>query len=68
MFACVWWDDRTHKVLAQSEKDKSTTAQAAMKVADELMGAAHPIWPNRGRHIVASLVADKWHQKKAGSV
>ncbi len=32
------------------------------RIADELMKQDHPIWPNRSRQIIQSLVENQWHR------
>lgn len=61
------WDNSifvmTRRVLALAEKEKTTTSVAANKIADELMKVPHPIWPDRTRQIVKSIVDSDWHKK-----
>ena len=33
------------------------------RIADELMQQPHPIWPDRSRQIIKSIVDSDWHKK-----
>lgn len=61
------WDNSiflmTKKVLDRAAAEGVTTSTAANRTADELARVDHPIWPNRGRDIIAGLVADRWHER-----
>jgi len=49
------------KVLKESNSSNKTTAEIALKIADELSKVNHPIFGHRGKEIIKSLVEDKWH-------
>eukprot|EP00455_Lapot_gusevi_P052883 TRINITY_DN813_c0_g1_i14.p1 TRINITY_DN813_c0_g1~~TRINITY_DN813_c0_g1_i14.p1 ORF type:complete len:233 (+),score=60.02 TRINITY_DN813_c0_g1_i14:106-804(+) len=51
----------TQQVLSLSKQEKITTAQAAIRIAEELMKEPHPIWGHRSQQIINSLVEDRWH-------
>jgi len=51
----------TLQVLKEGENGV-TPAKAAIKIADELSLTDHPIFGHRGRQIIDSLVANKWHK------
>lgn len=59
------WDNAlfvvTRRILNRAVEDRVTTSTAANRLADELAREDHPIWPDRGRQIIAGLVADEWH-------
>ncbi len=50
------------KVLEEARARGVPPAKAAARMADELSLQNHPIFGHRGRQIIASLVADRWHE------
>ena len=62
------WDNAvfnvTKRTLAFADDKGITTAAAATHLADELARAEHPIWGHRGRAIIRSLVASRWHERE----
>jgi glutamate dehydrogenase/leucine dehydrogenase len=61
------WDNAvyviTQRILERSAQEETTTSTAANLLADELARQDHPIWPDRGRQIIAGLVADGWQAR-----
>ncbi len=51
----------TRRVLHKSCSTSTPSAEIAMHLADRLSLEEHPIFGHRGRQIIASLVADRWH-------
>ncbi|HEX9736489.1 MAG TPA: Glu/Leu/Phe/Val dehydrogenase dimerization domain-containing protein [Thermoanaerobaculia bacterium] len=51
---------RTSEVLRRAEESGTTPAEEAERLAGELAGEPHPIWPDRGRQIIDDLVASGW--------
>ncbi|PIK58032.1 putative glutamate dehydrogenase A-like [Apostichopus japonicus] len=51
----------TKATIAKADKDGISTHEAANRIADELSLQLHPIWPNRSKEIIESLVNAKWH-------
>jgi glutamate dehydrogenase/leucine dehydrogenase len=59
----------THRILRESRVQGITPVGAANQVADRLVEERHPIWGERARDIVESLVAERWHEQVgSGSV
>ncbi|MFQ5824934.1 MAG: Glu/Leu/Phe/Val dehydrogenase [bacterium] len=52
------------KVLQESCETGAPPANVALRMADKLSLKEHPIFGHRGRQIIDSLVADRWHEKK----
>jgi glutamate dehydrogenase/leucine dehydrogenase len=52
----------TLQVLRKSCSTGTPTAEIAMRLADRLSLEEHPVFGHRGRQIIASLVADHWHE------
>ena len=52
----------TLRVLEKSCSTGTPTAEIAMQLADRLSLEEHPIFGHRGRQIIDSLVADRWHE------
>jgi len=52
----------TLRVLRESKRTGEPTGRIAVRQAEKLSLARHPIFGHRGRQIIASLVADRWHQ------
>jgi glutamate dehydrogenase/leucine dehydrogenase len=52
----------TRRVLHKSCSTSTPSAEIAMHLADRLSLEEHPIFGHRGRQIIASLVADRWHE------
>jgi leucine dehydrogenase len=52
----------TRRVLHKSCSTSTPSAEIAMSLADRLSLEEHPIFGHRGRQIIASLVADRWHK------
>ncbi|XP_033114643.1 leucine dehydrogenase-like isoform X2 [Anneissia japonica] len=53
----------TNKILRKAEDDNITPVEAANEIADKLSRDLHPIWPNRSKQIIKSLVDNEWHLK-----
>ncbi|XP_071960874.1 leucine dehydrogenase-like [Antedon mediterranea] len=53
----------TNKILKKAEDDNITPVEAANEIADKLSRELHPIWPNRSKQIIKSLVDNEWHLK-----
>lgn len=51
---------RALEVFRRAEASGRSTAQEAELLADELAREDHPLWPGRGRQIIAHLVASGW--------
>jgi glutamate dehydrogenase/leucine dehydrogenase len=60
------WDNAvyviTKRILDTARERCTSTTRAAEELADRLMQAPHPMFPGRSRAIIASLLANKWHQ------
>ncbi|XP_023233911.1 uncharacterized protein LOC111633554 [Centruroides sculpturatus] len=54
----------TKKILHEASKKHITVLEAANQLANELSLHNHPLWPNRAKMIVRSLVEGEWHQGK----
>ena len=52
----------TRRVLHKSCSTSTPSAEIAMHLADRLSLEEHPIFGHRGRQIIASLKADRWHE------
>ncbi len=52
----------TLRVLRKACSSGMPSAEIAMRLADRLAREEHPIFGHRGRQIIASLTADRWHQ------
>jgi len=52
----------TRRVLHKSCSTATPSAEITMHLADRLSLEEHPIFGHRGRQIIASLVADRWHE------
>ncbi|MFQ5771080.1 MAG: Glu/Leu/Phe/Val dehydrogenase [bacterium] len=50
------------QVLKESRDTGEPPAKVAMRLADERSLQAHPIFGHRGKQIIDSLVADRWHE------
>lgn len=50
------------KVLQKSQETGEPSAGIAIEMADKLSIENHPIIGHRGQQIIASLVADRWHE------
>lgn len=50
----------TRRVLTLAATEGITTNEAAAALADALAREPHPIWPNRGREIIRTLVEGDW--------
>jgi len=55
--------NRTTQVLNEANKSKKPTSEIALKIADKLSEENHPIFGQRGKEIIKSLVENKWHSK-----
>ncbi|MFQ5866210.1 MAG: Glu/Leu/Phe/Val dehydrogenase [bacterium] len=53
----------TLKVLQTSRESKEPPAKVAIRLADQLSLEMHPIFGHRGRQIIDSLVAERWHER-----
>ncbi len=51
---------RAQQVFARATASGRSTAEEAETLAEELMAAPHPIWPDRAQQIIDSLVASGW--------
>lgn len=62
------WEHSIHqtilRVLKESRETGNPPAKVAIRMADELSSKHHPIFGQRGRQIIESLVADKWHERR----
>lgn len=60
------WEYSIHqmclKVLKASESKGEPPSKVAIQIADQLSLECHPIFGHRGREIISSLVADRWHE------
>lgn len=60
------WDhsifQTTLRVLHESRETGVPTGRIAVRQAEKLSFEPHPIFGHRGRQIIDSLVADRWHQ------
>jgi len=60
------WEHSIHQtillVLEESRETGNPPAKVAIRIADELSLQPHPIFGHRGKQIIDSLVADRWHQ------
>lgn len=54
---------RTVEVLERAAAAGTTTHDQAAALADELITEPHPIWPHRGKQIIAALVAEGWDRR-----
>jgi len=52
---------RAVQTLKESKEKNIPTAEIALKLADNLSRENHPIFGNRGKEIIKSLVENKWH-------
>lgn len=50
------------RVLRESKETGEPTGRIAVRQAEKLSLEPHPIFGHRGRQIIDSLVADRWHQ------
>jgi len=62
------WEHSIHqttlRVLKESRETGDPPAKVAIRMADELSLKPHPIFGHRGKQIIESLVADKWHERR----
>jgi leucine dehydrogenase len=60
------WDFSIHQmaltVLGESRAAGEPPGHMALRMADELSLEDHPLFGHRGRRIIDSLVADRWHE------
>ncbi|MCG8605293.1 Glu/Leu/Phe/Val dehydrogenase family protein, partial [bacterium] len=54
----------TLRVLRESKETGDPPAKVAIRQADELSLKSHPIFGHRGKQIIDSLVADRWHERE----
>ena len=52
------------RVLEDAHTRDVSPVAAANRLADELAEKPHPIWGTRTRRIIASLVAERWHEQR----
>lgn len=52
----------TQRVLGESRAQGITPVAAANQLADRLIEQPHPIFGHRTRDIIATLLADRWHE------
>jgi glutamate dehydrogenase/leucine dehydrogenase len=50
------------EVLGEARERGEPTAKVAVRMADRLSMEEHPLAGHRGRRIINSLVADRWHE------
>jgi len=50
------------RVFKEAKRKKEPTGKIAIAQADKLSLVPHPIFGRRGKEIIASLVANKWHE------
>jgi hypothetical protein len=66
------WENSVYNVVQQVLRAAAergvTPAVAANDLADAACTQPHPIFPNKPRDIIASLVSDGWAQSEAGNV
>lgn len=59
------WEHSIHQttinVLCESAESGLPTGKIAVRMADELAMMPHPLFGHRGKQIIDSLVADRWH-------
>lgn len=53
----------TRKILEAAAARGISTTRAAEELADRLALVPHPMFPGRGRQIIAALVAERWHER-----
>jgi glutamate dehydrogenase/leucine dehydrogenase len=53
----------TQAVLQRAHVEGTTTAAAANALADEACQQVHPLWPQRGRDVVAALIEERWAER-----
>lgn len=62
------WEHSIHQtillILEESRETGNPPAKVAIRMADELSLQRHPIFGHRGKQIIESLVADKWHERR----
>lgn len=56
---------RTLEVLRRAESSGRSTHEEAERLATDLMAEDHPLWPGRGRQILASLRTGGWADEPA---
>jgi glutamate dehydrogenase/leucine dehydrogenase len=54
----------TRQVLERARAEGTTSFAAANRLGDELAAEAHPIWGDRARRIIQSLVDDHWETQR----
>jgi len=58
------WDNSLFKVvgevLATAERENVSSVDAANKLSDVACSQPHPIWPERSREIIKSVLQDGW--------
>ncbi|KAG8195061.1 hypothetical protein JTE90_029640 [Oedothorax gibbosus] len=52
----------TQHTLKMASEENITVVEASYRLAEEFMKRPHPLWPNRTRTIIQSLVEGGWHQ------
>ena len=52
----------TLKILNESKSTKTPPGQGALKLAEKLSYENHPIFGHRGKLIIDSIIASKWHE------
>jgi glutamate dehydrogenase/leucine dehydrogenase len=52
----------TTRILARAQRESFSTIEAAEKLADDRLRVPHPIWGDRGRRILDSLLATRWER------
>ena len=55
--------NKAMQVLKESKDKNISTVEIALKLADKLSRESHPIFGNRGKEIIRSLVDNGWHMK-----
>lgn len=54
----------TRQVLEKARSEGTTSFAAANRLGDELAAETHPIWGDRARRIIDSLVQDRWDAQR----
>jgi glutamate dehydrogenase/leucine dehydrogenase len=64
------WDNSvyviTRRILESAKERGISTTRAAEELADRLALEPHPMFPGRGKDILAALSAEQWHERTSG--
>ena len=52
----------TQKTLEMSAEQNITVIEAAYQLANDYCLQKHPLWPDRTKTIIKSLIAGNWHK------